>query len=134
MNSISSRGIYGLAAMHVLSRSVEQKPMQIKEISAMTGVSHSYLEQILSMLRKVDLVQSIRGAYGGYKLSKPAHEITVLEIIEALDGSIWKIEGNVGSSVILEYFWQDTYDKIRALLSLKLSELDQAYQPYHYQI
>lgn len=134
MNAVTSRGIYGLAAMHVLSRSVENRPMQIKEIAAMTSVSHSYLEQILALLRKVGLVQSIRGAYGGYRLAKPAHEITVLEIVESLDGTLWKTDGNVGSSVILEYFWQDIHDKMRGMFALKLSELDQAYQPYHYQI
>ncbi|MEA3372467.1 MAG: Rrf2 family transcriptional regulator [Campylobacterota bacterium] len=134
MNSISSRGVYGLAAMHVLSRSRDQKPMQVKEIAAMTSISHSYLEQILASLRKAGLVQSIRGAHGGYRLSRPAHEVSVLVIIEALEGTLWKIEGNVGSSVILEYFWQDVHEKMRKLLTLKLSELDQAFQPYHYQI
>ncbi len=120
--------------MHVLARSVNENPMQVKEIVAMTGLSHKYLEQILGMLRKAGYVRSIRGASGGFKLSKPAHEISVLEIIETVDGTLGKVDGNVGSSVILDYFWQDVHDKIRELFNLKLSELDQAYQPYHYQI
>jgi Rrf2 family cysteine metabolism transcriptional repressor len=108
--------------------------MQIKEIAAMTQVSHSYLEQLLSALRKGGLVTSIRGANGGYKLSRPAHEIAVLEIIEVLEGPLCKIEGNVGASVILEYFWSDIHEKVRELFMLKLSELDQSFQPYHYDI
>ena len=68
MAGISTRGIYGLAAMHVLSHAPRNRAMQIKEIAAMTQVSHSYLEQLLSALRKGGLVTSIRGANGGYKL------------------------------------------------------------------
>jgi Rrf2 family cysteine metabolism transcriptional repressor len=120
--------------MHTLSRSVQGKPMQLKEIAAMTDVSFKYLEQILGMLRKAGYVISSRGNGGGYRLTRPAHEITVLEIIETVDGPLWKVEGNAGSSVILDYFWQDVHDKIRDLFGLKLSELDQTYQPYHYQI
>ena len=134
MAGISTRGIYGLAAMHVLSHAPHSRAMQIKEIAAMTQVSHSYLEQLLSALRKGGLVTSIRGANGGYKLASPAHEINVLEIIEVLEGALCKIEGNVGASVILEYFWADIHEKVKGLFMLKLSELDQAFQPYHYDI
>ncbi len=100
----------------------------------MTRISHSYLEQLMGILRRANLVTSIRGVSGGYRLARPAHEIEVLEIVEALEGAICKIEGNVGASIILEYFWQDIEAKIKALFSLKLSELDQAYQPYFYEI
>jgi Rrf2 family protein len=131
---ISTRGVYGLAAMHVLSHAAHSRTMQIKEIAAMTQVSHSYLEQLLSALRKGGLVISVRGANGGYKLSRPAHEINVLDIIEVLEGSFCKMEGNVGASVILEYFWADIHEKVKGLFKLKLSELDQAFQPYHYDI
>ncbi len=134
MAGISTRGIYGLAAMHVLSHAPRSRAMQIKEIAAMTQVSHAYLEQLLSALRKAGLVISIRGANGGYKLAHAAHEITVLEIIEALEGAICKVEGNMGASVILEYFWSDIHEKVKGLFMLKLSELDQSFQPYHYNI
>jgi Rrf2 family protein len=134
MAGISSKGIYGLAAMHVLSHAVNQRTMQVKEIAAMTQISHSYLEQLLSQLRKSGLVTSTRGASGGYRLARPAHEIEVIEILEALEGSLCRIEGNVGASIILEYFWSDMQERVRKLFSMKLSELDQSYQPYHYEI
>jgi Rrf2 family cysteine metabolism transcriptional repressor len=134
MAGISTRGVYGLAAMHVLSHAAHSRTMQIKEIAAMTQVSHSYLEQLLSALRKGGLVISVRGANGGYKLSRPAHEINVLDIIEVLEGSFCKMEGNVGASVILEYFWADIHEKVKGLFKLKLSELDQSFQPYYYDI
>jgi len=134
MAVLSSKAIYGLAAMHVLSHAPYGRAMQVKEIAAMTKISHGYLEQLLSILRRNDLVTSIRGAQGGYKLSRKAHEIEVIEIIEALEGPFYKIEGNVGSSLILEYFWVDIEQKMRALFGMKLSDVDQAYQPYYYDI
>jgi len=134
MAGISSKGIYALAAMHVLAHAVNNRTMQVKEIAAMTRISHSYLEQLLSQLRKSGLVVSTRGASGGYRLARSAHEIEVIEILEALEGSLCSIEGNVGSSIILEYFWMDMQEKVRGIFSLKLSELDRSYQPYHYEI
>ena len=134
MAALSSKAIYGLAAMHVLSHAPHARAMQVREIAAMTQISHGYLEQLLSILRRNNLVSSIRGASGGYKLSRPSHEIEVIEIIEALEGPFYKIEGNVGSSLILEYFWGDIEDKMRELFGMKLSELDQAYQPHYYEI
>jgi len=134
MSAISTRGVYGLAAMHVLSHAPRSRAMQIKEIAAMTQVSHAYLEQLLSALRKGGLLSSTRGANGGYKLARSANDITVLEIIETLEGTLCKIEGNVGASVVLEYFWLDVYEKVKKLFSLKLSELDQSFQPLHYDI
>ena len=134
MAVLSSKAIYGLAAMHVLSHAPHGRAMQVREIAAMTKISHGYLEQLLSILRRSHLVTSIRGAHGGYKLARKAHETDVIEIVEALEGPFYKIEGNVGSSLILEYFWKDIEEKLRRLFALKLSEVDQAYQPYHYDI
>lgn len=134
MAMLSSKAIYGLAAMHVLSHAPYGRAMQVREIAAMTKISHGYLEQLLSMLRRNHLISSTRGASGGYKLARQAHEIEVIEIIEALEGPFYKIEGNVGSSLILEYFWGDIEEKMRQLFGMKLSEIDQAYQPYHYDI
>lgn len=134
MAALSSKAIYGLAAMHVLSHAPHSRSMQVREIAAMTQISHGYLEQLLSILRRNNLVSSIRGASGGYKLARASHEIEVIEIIEALEGPFYKIEGNIGSSLILEYFWGDIEDKMRALFGMKLSELDQAYQPHYYEI
>lgn len=134
MAVLSSKAIYGLAAMHVLSHAPYGRTMQVREIAAMTQLSHGYLEQLLSILRRNDLLISVRGAYGGYKLARPPHEIEVIDIIEALEGPFYKIDGNLGASLILEYFWGDIEEKMRALFGMKLSELDQAYQPHYYEI
>ncbi len=134
MAFLSSKAVYALAAMHVLSHAPRGRAMQVREIAAMTNISHGYLEQLLSLLRRSDLVGSIRGAHGGYRLSRKAHEIKVIEIIEAVEGPFYKIDGNVGSSLILEYFWGDIEHRMRDLFGMKLSDVDQAYQPYHYDI
>lgn len=134
MSALSTKAVYGLAAMHVLSHATHGRSMQVREISAMTQISHGYLEQLLSILRRGNLVISIRGASGGYKLARPPHEIDVIEIIEALEGPFYKIDGNVGSSLILEYYWKEIEDKMRLLFTSKLSDLDRAYQPHHYDI
>ena len=134
MVGISSKGLYGLAAMHVLSHAPNARTMQVKEIAAMTSLSHGYLEQLLSQLRKAGLISSTRGANGGYKLSRASCEITILEIIESLEGSLFEVDKNVGSSIILESFWLDIQKKVQVLFSLKLSEIDQAYQPFSYTI
>ena len=89
MVGISTKGIYGVAAMHALSNSSNAKLMQIKEIAAVTQISHGYLEQILATLKKSALVVSIRGVGGGYKLSCDASEINVLEILESLEGKLF---------------------------------------------
>ena len=133
MVNVSSKGIYGLAAMHILSHAPNGRTMQVREIAAMTSLSHGYLEQLLSQLRKAGLINSVRGAFGGYRLSRLPHEITVLEIIESLEGTLFEVD-NVGSSIILEAFWLDIQKKVQKLFLLKLSEIDQAYQPFSYSI
>jgi Rrf2 family protein len=134
MVGISTKGIYGVAAMHALSNSPNTKLMQIKEIAAVTQISHGYLEQILATLKKSALVVSIRGVGGGYKLSRDASEINVLEILESLEGKLFVPPINAGASVVLDSFWLDMQEKIRTQFDIKLSDLDKSYQMYFYEI
>lgn len=134
MAQISTKGIYAIAAMYTLAHAVNSRKMHIKEIAAMTQISHGYLEQILSQLKKASLVTSSRGANGGYTLAKKSSEITVLEILESVEGTICKVEGNVGSSIILEAFWSEIYNQVSKMFSIKLSEIDELFQPYMYEI
>ncbi len=69
MPLISTKGgVYGLTAMHELSKHEPDSPMQIKEICSNAKIPQNYLEQLLSKLRKAELVRSVRGAKGGYIL------------------------------------------------------------------
>lgn len=134
MVGISTKGVYAIAAMYTLYNSPNAKLMQIKEIAAMTQISHGYLEQILSTLKKSSLVVSIRGASGGYKLSRDASDIIVLEIIEAMEGKLFVPHENSGASVVLNSFWLDAQEKVQTAFDIKLSDLDKAYQTYFYEI
>lgn len=66
----------------------DNTPIPIKSIATKTGFSDQYLEQIFALLKKSNYVVSVRGAQGGYLLSKSPSEITVGDIIRCLDGPI----------------------------------------------
>jgi Rrf2 family protein len=67
-------------------------PVSLKAIAEAEGLPLAYLEQVVARLRKADLVQSARGAHGGYWLSRPAEEITMDEVVQALEGTIAPME------------------------------------------
>lgn len=71
-----------------LASRYNSKPVLLKEIAGKEDISAGYLEQILPLLKAARLVNSIRGPHGGYSLAKPPTEITIKEIVEALEGPI----------------------------------------------
>lgn len=85
---LSTRGRYGLKAMFQLALYYGEGPIALKQIADEQNLSESYLEQLFSALRKEGLIKSVRGAQGGYMLSKEPENITVGEIIRCLEGSI----------------------------------------------
>lgn len=85
---LSTRGRYGVRAMVDLAIHYGKTPVSIKCISERQGISESYLEQLFSPLRKAKLIKSIRGAQGGYVLSREPKNITASDIIEVLEGPI----------------------------------------------
>ena len=86
---LSTKGRYGLKAMYELATQYENNtPIAIKTIAHKTGFSDQYLEQIFSSLKKANLIVSVRGAQGGYLLSRSPKEISVGDIIRSLDGPI----------------------------------------------
>ena len=85
---LSTKGRYGLRAMVDLADHCENAPVSISAISTRQGLSVTYLEQLLAKLRKAGLVQSVRGAQGGYVLAKVASEISVGDILRALEGDL----------------------------------------------
>lgn len=85
---LSTKGRYGVKAMFDLALHCDKDPVSIKSISERQGISEYYLEQLFSPLRKANLITSIRGAQGGYKLSRLPSEITVLDIMNVLEGPI----------------------------------------------
>jgi Rrf2 family transcriptional regulator, cysteine metabolism repressor len=89
---ISTKGRYGLTVMIELAKRYCDKPISLKSIAKAQNLSEHYLEQIISLLRNAGLVKSIRGAYGGYILTKEPNEISAGEVITALEGSLSPIE------------------------------------------
>ena len=85
---LTSKGRYAVMAMADLAKNYVEEPTSLAEISLRQGISISYLEQLFLKLRKNNLVQSVRGASGGYVLSKPPEEIKLLSIINAVDEKI----------------------------------------------
>lgn len=91
---LSTKGRYGARAMLdlALNYSEAQGPVALNAIAERQAISEEYLEQIFSTLRKSGIVESVRGAQGGYRLARPAIKITVGDILRALEGSLSPVD------------------------------------------
>ena len=85
---LSTKGRYGLMAMYNLKENMGKGPIALKDIARDENLSESYLEQLFTLLRRADLVKSIRGAGGGYVLARDPKNIAIGEIINALEGDL----------------------------------------------
>ncbi len=88
----STKAEYGVRVMVELARRTGGEPVPLAEIAADDGLPLAYLEHLVARLRKAGLVDSRRGSRGGYLLARPAAQITMAEVVEALEGSIAPIE------------------------------------------
>ncbi len=95
---ISKKGIYAIESMTDLAIYSADSVESIKNVAARRNLSEKYLEQIMGALRRANLIESTRGAAGGYRLAKPAIEITVLEILNATETNMVPVECLVGES------------------------------------
>ncbi|GAB6108843.1 RrF2 family transcriptional regulator [Fusibacter bizertensis] len=85
---LSTRGRYGLKAMFDLALNYGEGPISLTSIAERQAISVNYLEQLISPLRKANLVESVRGAQGGYMLAKSPSDITVGVILTTLEGPL----------------------------------------------
>ena len=85
---LSTRARYGLKALVDLGLHCETEAVSIQSIAARQGLSDSYLEQLMAKLKKAGLVESTRGACGGYRLGKAADSISVGDVLRVLEGSL----------------------------------------------
>ena len=83
---ISTKGRYGLRA--VLDIAMHDEAASVSSIAARQFISENYLERLIAMLKKAGIVNSLRGAQGGYVLARPAKEISVGEVLRALEGDL----------------------------------------------
>jgi Rrf2 family protein len=123
---ISTKGRYGLRAMVDMAVHQTDGPLALRVIAERQGISESYLEQVFTNLRKNGLVRASRGSQGGYELSRPAAEISVDQILTALEGPIAPVfcvdKTNASncerhSICATRSFWEELRDRINEFLS-----------------
>jgi len=88
----STKAEYGVRLMVELGRRSGTEPVALAAVAEAETLPLSYLEHLVAKLRQVGLVTSVRGAHGGYKLARPAEEITMLDVVEALEGPVAPME------------------------------------------
>ena len=88
----STKAEYGVRVMAHLATRHGDAPLSLASIASAEGLPLAYLEHLVQRLRRADLVESRRGARGGYTLARPAASITMAEVVRALEGAIAPIE------------------------------------------
>lgn len=86
---LTTRSRYGLRAMTYIAANGEKGPIPVTEIAESLDLSVDYLEQLVRVLKKNDFLESIRGVKGGYQLTRPADQIKVIDLLNALEGPLW---------------------------------------------
>jgi Rrf2 family iron-sulfur cluster assembly transcriptional regulator len=120
---LTTRGRYAVTAMLDLALHGDKGPISLADISQRQEISLSYLEQLFAKLRQKDLVSSVRGPGGGYRLSRDCKAINVAEIIDAVNESIDATscngKGNCqnGGVCLTHYLWDDLSQQIHRFLS-----------------
>ncbi|MBE5935421.1 MAG: Rrf2 family transcriptional regulator [Lachnospiraceae bacterium] len=130
---LSTKSRYGLKAILDIALYAGDGTVSISEISDRTKISVNYLEQLIPKLRKAELVSSIRGAWGGYKLAKSAKNISVGDILRALEGDLALVNCvnddnlnacEVSGICVTKYVWQKVNESIiNTVDNMMLSDL-----------
>ncbi|MFT5887711.1 MAG: Rrf2 family iron-sulfur cluster assembly transcriptional regulator [Zhongshania sp.] len=120
---LTTKGRYAVTAMLDLALYGERGPISLADVSSRQDISLSYLEQLFAKLRRNNLVSSIRGPGGGYRLSRASETIFVAEIIDAVDESV-DATGCAGTSdcqdghtCLTHNLWTDLSEQIHHFLS-----------------
>lgn len=135
---LSTKGQYSLKAMVDLAVHGEGGLRTISQIAQDTEISETYLEQLFSRLRKAGLVESTRGASGGYRLTRPLEDISVGDILRAGEGDLtpvdcaWtreNIECTNEHSCVIGYVWAKVTDSINQTVdAISLADLKKMHQ------
>ncbi|RXZ84490.1 Rrf2 family transcriptional regulator [Paenibacillaceae bacterium] len=121
---ISTKGRYGLTIMMELAAKFGEGPISLKSIAERNQLSEHYLEQLIAPLRNAGLVKSVRGAYGGYILSKEPEQITSGDIIRILEGPISPVDFTEEDDPAKRDLWLRIRDSIASVLdSTTLADL-----------
>ena len=132
---LTTKGRYAVTAMLDLASNDSTRPVTLDMISQRQNISLSYLEQLFAKLRKASLVKSIRGPGGGYLLNVDPVDVTLTEIIEAVDENIdlRRCHGSKnclrGKQCLSHPLWCEVSDQIRGFLSSR--NLQQVMDDYY---
>ena len=108
MISVTSKSRYAVVALAELAKSGDH-PVPVKELAERRGVPEQFLEQLFSTLRRAGFLTSHRGSKGGYTLGRSPEEITVLEVVQALDGMIGQEADEAGG------IWAEGVEALRSV-------------------
>lgn len=127
---LTTKGRYAVTAMLDLAIHAHREPVTLSDISLRQNISLSYLEQLFARLRRSELVQSVRGPGGGYRLGRETQKIAVVDIIDAVDESVdatrCQGQGNCqqGEICLTHHLWEDLSQQIHEFLSgISLADL-----------
>ena len=127
---LTTKGRYAVTAMLDLAIHGKGAPVSLADISDRQGISLSYLEQLFSKLRQSKLVESVRGPGGGYRLARETIEISIAEIIaavnETIDATSCAGDGGcqAGDMCLTHHLWEDLSGQIRHFLNgISLADL-----------
>ncbi len=120
---LSTRSRYGVRMMFEFALKFNQGPVFLKEVASMQGISFKYLSKLVIPLKSAGLLQSVRGASGGYMLAKHPSEITIRMIVEKLEGDVSLVEctGNPNAckrntNCVARTIWKRTDEAIMKVL------------------
>ena len=95
---LSTKGRYAMVALADIALADQDDPVTLGDISKRQSISLPYLEQLFVKLRRAELVVSIRGPGGGYRLARPASEIRVCDVLQAVDETVDALHVGAGAS------------------------------------
>jgi Rrf2 family transcriptional regulator, cysteine metabolism repressor len=108
--AITSKSPYAVSALVELARTGGSQPVPIGEIAKRRNIPVQFLESLFATLRRAGILQSQRGVRGGYTFARPPAEVTVLEVVELLEGELGADSPQAGP------IWDETVDAVRAVL------------------
>jgi Rrf2 family iron-sulfur cluster assembly transcriptional regulator len=127
---LTTKGRYAVTAMLDLALHNEKGPVSLADISVRQGISLSYLEQLFAKLRRFELVKSVRGPGGGYRLGLELEKISVAQVVDAvsesLDATRCEGKGNCqdGQVCLTHHLWEDLSAQIHHFLNdISLADL-----------
>ncbi|MCF8018862.1 transcriptional regulator of cysteine biosynthesis [Petrocella atlantisensis] len=130
---LSTKGRYGLRAMIDLAIHSKENQVSIKSISERQEISENYLERIIALLKKAGYVKSTRGAQGGYMLTKKPDQISVGNILRALEGDLNPVDCSLinddkvcseSSLCVTKFVWKRISDSINDVVdNISLQDL-----------